>query len=571
MTSQTKWRIRRPHHPETATDLADFRDLHQSLLLARGLRNSMEAREFLAADRPKFVDPFLLQGMKQGVELILATLDSGGPICIYADYDADGISGATLLYRFFRDSGVNVGVYFPDRFEEGYGLNAQAIRRLAAQGVVMLITVDCGIRGIEEVELANSLGMQVIITDHHLAGTKIPAASCTINPKVPGDEYPFKELAGVGVAYKLAQALSARVDHSVDSDLYLDLVALGTVADIVPLIGENRHLVQQGLKIMNDSPRPGIEALMHVAGIQKGNINASSIGFSLAPRINASGRLSGAKQAFELLTEDNLERAKSLAERLDRLNQERQKLTRQVIEKIEEDPPGPSEKIIMSFDRDYHQGVVGLAASRLADTYYRPAIVGTIGEDETRASARSIPGFHITQALEEVSELLSRFGGHQAAAGFSVKNAKREKLIDQLLELANSRIGTELMIPMRDIDALIEFKSIDSELMDFLDLLEPFGNENSQPAFCSEKVNVLANRTVGRDASHLKLTIEQGGKPFDAIAFRMGHLSQDLPERVDLAYHIERNNYLGYETLQLRVVDIRQADSLKNSELTEWV
>jgi single-stranded-DNA-specific exonuclease len=571
MFQKPMWRIQRPPNPEANAQLEGYTPIQQALLLSRDLSTTEDAEFFLRSDHPVFHDPFLMLGMEQAVELIMGRNQKKGELCIYADYDADGITGASLLTRFFLDNNIETGVYFPDRFREGYGLNESAIQRLSDQGVNLLITVDCGIRGVDEIKKAVELGMDVIVTDHHIPGDKLPPASIIINPKQPGDKYPFKSLAGVGVIYKLIQALSLSMKNSAEMESYQDLAAIGTVADMVPLVGENRHLVQQGLKRLNEASCPGIEALINVSGIQPGQITASTIGFGLGPRINASGRLASAMNAFELLIADEHEQAQAFAEKLDRLNKERQKFTNDVIRKVKEQNPSPSEKVILSFDPAYHQGVVGLAASRITDQYYRPAIIGTVGENETRASARSIPGFHITEALEEISDLLKRFGGHESAAGFTLENHNREKFIDRILNVADKYIDEAKLKPSILIDACIGFDSITPELMAFLDDLEPFGSDNPQPLFCASDVKLLACRSVGHDGAHLKMTLERGGKPFDAIAFRKGELAHRLADQLDIAFHIERNNYLGYETLQLRVVDIREINSLEDPTLTQWV
>ena len=571
MCSDTLWRIRRPPNSTATSQLDEFPPINQALLLLRGLRSSFEAERFLSLKEPVFHDPFMLHGMETAVERIFEAIDKGENVCFYADYDADGITGAALLTNFFNDNDLASNVYFPDRFQEGYGLNALAIRQLHEQGIQVLITIDCGIRAVAEVDQAKALGIDVIVTDHHLPGEQLPNSLSTINPKLPGDDYPFKDLAGVGLAYKLASALRSRMKGSSSSGNYLDLAAIGTVADMAPLVGENRHIVQQGLRLLNDTTRIGIEALIDVSGYRSGAINASSIGFGLGPRINASGRLSSAHLAFELLTEVDLDQAQRQAEGLDRLNKERQVLTAEVVEKVNEQTHAATDKLILSFDPDYHQGVVGLAASRVSDQYFRPAIIGKIDQDETHASARSIPGFHITHALEESSDLLKRFGGHTAAAGLTVDNSNREKFIDRILEIADRSITDNQLQPVIDVDACINFNAINQELMVFLDALEPFGVQNHQPVFCTSTVKILAKRRVGQGGAHLKLTLENVGRPFDAIAFRKGELAQHLPESVDVAYHIERNTYLGYESLQLRVIDIRPDNSFENSNLTEWV
>lgn len=571
MSQRPKWRIKQKPSKSPIEELANFNPIQQALLFARGIKTRVEAELFLKADKPEFHDPYLLREMEASVDLVRQHIQSGNGICVYGDYDVDGISGAAVMYSFFKENDIQAQVYFPDRFSEGYGLNTSAIRELASQGVRLLISVDCGIRGIEQIQLAHELGMDVVVIDHHIPGEQLPPAAGIVNPKQPGDAYPFKELAGVGVAFKFAQALASRLSARFNQDRLLELVALGTVADMVPLVGENRHLVQQGLIRLNETKYPGLEALIQVSGVQGGSIGSSAIGFNLGPRINAAGRLASAFQAFDLLIAEESDYARKLAEKLDRLNKQRQALTNEVLTKIGEHPPLANEKMILSFDETYHQGVVGLAASRLSDQFFRPAIVGSVGEDETRASARSIPGFHITQALEDVSDLLARYGGHQAAAGFTIKNDLREKFIDRLLEIAEEKIADDLLVSVQEIDLCIGFEAIDDDLMSFLDAMEPFGIQNLQPIFCSENVTVLAKRTVGRDSSHLKLTLERDGRPIDAIGFRLGELASSLPTRVDVAYHIERNYYLGYETLQLRVVDIRPAGSVADERLTEWV
>ncbi len=571
MIRKQKWRVRRPLQYEATAALSDYTPIQQTLLLARGIRSNTEAVKFLNPDGSLCIEPFQLSGMERAVELIWETVQAGRKICIYADYDADGITAAALLYEFFGMQQTVVEVYFPDRFREGYGLHNDAIRQLAEGQVDLLITVDCGIRGIEQTALAKELGMKVIITDHHLPGAQAPVSDATINPNLPSDEYPFKALAGVGVAYKLVQALSSTAPGRIDPEQFLDYVALGTIADIVPLVGENRFMVQQGLQRTNESIRPGIEALINISGVPKGSVNSGSVGFRLGPRINAAGRLASARHAFDLLIERETKKAQLLAERLDRLNKERQKLTDSVVDRLKVEPPSENDKLVVSFDREYHQGVVGLAASRATDLYYRPAFVGTVGKNETRGSARSIPGFHVTQALDSIAPLLRRYGGHQSAAGFTFENSKRDAFIDSLFQVAEERIDDEMLVPVQQVDACIKLDTINEDLMSFLDRLEPFGSQNDQPVFCSEHVNVLSRRTVGADGAHLKLTLEQGGRPFDAIGFRLGGLSPELPDQVDVAFRLERNHYLGYETLQLNVVDIRAAGSLEDHKLTEWV
>ncbi|MCK5318324.1 MAG: hypothetical protein KAJ55_10430, partial [Anaerolineales bacterium] len=338
----------------------------------------------------------------------------------------------------------------------------------------------------------------------------------------------------------------------------LDFVAIGTIADMVPLTGENRALVKLGLEVINTSPRIGLKALMNVSGYREGGIDSTAIGFGLGPRLNAAGRVQSALTAYKLLVEQDPQKAGDLAKELEHLNKKRKQLTLDVVERaIETFKRGDIEPLLMVAKADFHEGVVGLAASRICDEYYRPAIVGKVGESHTRASARSIPGFHITAALEKCSDLLERFGGHEAAAGFSVLNEHLHVLQDRLVSIAKEEMGDEELIPSIAIDSNAEFSELGEKTMQFIDQLQPCGQGNDWPIFCTEQVQVMDRRAVGSDQSHLKMTLRKSSKPFDAIAFRMGGIIKQLPEFINIAYRLERNTYLGYESLQLNVVDIQ--------------
>ena len=554
-----KWVIPKQPPAEVVKSLRSFSRIAQQVLFNRGYRTEVSVHEFLDADVSIQADPYLIKEMKDAVKRINLALEKNQEIVIYGDYDADGVTAAALLAETLRQVGASVKAYFPSRFAEGYGLNEQAIERIAASDARLLITVDCGVRAIDEVAKASMLGLDVIITDHHLQGDELPKANAILNPHRSDAIYPNDGLAGVGVAYKLAQAIfrDKGVPSSEEKAL-LDFVAIGTIADMVPLAGENRALVKLGLEVINSSPRIGLKALISVSGYREGEIDSTAIGFGLGPRLNAAGRVQSALTAYKLLVDYNPHTAGDLAKELEQLNNKRKRLTLDVVERAMETIKGRDiAPLLMVAEQDFHEGVVGLAASRICDEYYRPAIVGKIGESFTRASARSIPGFHITAALEKCSDLLERFGGHKAAAGFSVRNEHLHALQSRLVSIAEEEIGDEELMPSIAIDAEAEFSELGEKTMQFIDQLQPYGQGNDWPIFCTEQVQIMDKRGVGSDQAHLKMTLRKSSTSFDAIAFRMGGIIERLPSFIDIAYRLERNTYLGYESLQLNIVDIQ--------------
>jgi len=554
-----KWTIPKFPPADVRKSLRSFNKIEQQILFNRGYLTEASVKEFLDPGAFIEADPYLILEMDEAVSRINIALAEDQEITIYGDYDADGVTATALLAEALREVGACVSVYFPDRFAEGYGLNHQAVERIAASDAKLLITVDCGVRAIEEVAHATKLGLDVIITDHHIQGEVVPEALALLNPHRANTTYPYEGLAGVGVAYKLAQAIfrDKGLPSSKEKAL-LDFVAIGTVADMVPLTGENRALVKRGLDVLNASPRIGLKALINVSGYREGGIDSSSIGFGLGPRLNAAGRVLSALTAYELLVATKPQTASDIAKELEQLNTKRKQLTLDVVERAVKTFKGSDiESILLVAESDFHEGVVGLAASRICDEYYRPAIVGKVGESHTRASARSIPGFHITAALEKCSDLLDRFGGHEAAAGFSVRNENFQALQKRLVAIAEQEMGDEELIPALAIDSKAEFDELGESIMKFIDLLQPCGQGNKWPIFCTEQVQVRDSRLVGADKTHLKMTLLKSSISFDAIAFRMGDIIKRLPEYIDIAYRLERNSYLGYESLQLNIVDIQ--------------
>jgi len=560
-----RWVIQPKITPQADAALEKFPPILKHILFNRGYGTDAEARAFLKAQPVSDTDPFQLTGMEIAVERIRRALENNEPIAIYGDYDVDGVTSTALLVQALEACGANVRGYIPNRFDEGYGLNMDALDSLKEAGVQLVITVDCGIRSPEEVLYAKTIGLDLIISDHHHPdGTNLPPALAVINPKQHDDPYPDKELAGVGIAYKIAEALysvSKPVNNFPLTDL-LDLVALGTVADLAPLVGENRVLVRRGIRQIHETKRQGLFSLAGVANTKIDKINAGNIGFMLGPRLNASGRLESALASFELLTTTDVMRAGQLAQQLDVQNRQRQSITRSMQQQAEEiaTSEDPEAFLLFAAHESFNPGVVGLAASRLTETYYRPAVVAAKGPDETRGSCRSIPEFHITDALDLCKDLLVRHGGHAAAAGFTVKNENLSELVTRLKEIA--RDGLEGMDLRQTLTADMEVavEELNFEVLEHLTYLEPTGYGNPEAVFVARNVNVKSSRTVGSEGRHLKLSLEDStGAILDCIGFRMGDLRETLPERIDVMFTLEANEWNGRTTLQLNLKDAKAA------------
>jgi single-stranded-DNA-specific exonuclease len=566
MNHNKRWLIPPTLTPEADSNLAAFPPLLRQILFNRGYATDAEARAFLKAEADFNTDPFQMKGMREAVERIHFAIEHQEPVAIYGDYDVDGVTATALLVQTLKGLNANVRGYIPNRFEEGYGLNKEALDSLKADGVKLVITVDCGIRSPDEALHARTLGLDLIISDHHHPSDgPLPPAFAVINPKQNGDPYPDKDLAGVGIAYKIAEALLGDQESSnVTRHSLLDLVALGTVADLAPLVGENRVLVRKGLRQMRETTRQGLFSLAAVAELSLAKVTAVNIGFILGPRLNAAGRLKEALAAFELLTTQDVFLAGQLAQQLDLQNRERQRITREMQAQAEamalaEDP---NAFLLFAAHESFNPGVVGLAASRLTETYYRPAIVASRGPEETRGSCRSIPEFHITDALDQCKDLLIRHGGHAAAAGFTVRNENLPELVSRLKALAAERLAAQDLRPTVMADAEVPLTEIRPELIKILSYLEPTGYGNPDPAFVARDVKVKTFRPVGMDGKHLKLSIsDEKGFVHDAIGFRLGHWQKNLPPRVDILFSYEVNEYNGRVGYQLNLRDLKPAGS----------
>lgn len=569
-----RWVIEEGDHAlenQLARDL-NITPLVSRILINRGIKDVSSGRDFLDASPSSLSDPFLLNGMERAVVRILKAIEDRRRILIYGDYDVDGVTASALYLDFLRKCGADVDLHIPDRMKEGYSLNEAAVRMARSRQVDLIITADCGTSSTGPIKLAQSLGIDVIVTDHHEPPKDLPDAFALINPNRHDSTYPFKGLTGVGVAFKLAQALSEfgmrNGEWGFNEDLfsYLDLVALGTIADVAPLTGENRFFVKHGLKLLTEGKRAGIVALKEVAGIARGEVTAGTVGFALAPRMNAAGRLAGAGAAVKLLTTEDPSEASYIAGYLEQANQERQRIeTRirnEIRERVVKEVDLAHENVIVMASREWHQGVIGIVASKIVEEFYRPCILISLQEDGSgKGSARSIPGFNIYEGLEACSDLLDRFGGHKYAAGLTLGDANIPLLRERLSKVAAERLKEEDFIPEITMDAEIDLEEISFPLLKEMALLPPYGISNPEPLIVTRRLRMMEPRIVGRD--HLKIKLRKGRAYFDGIGFSMGSAYNDIIKRgevVDAAYTPELNFWNGTYGIQLKLRDMRPSE-----------
>ena len=558
------WRVAEPLSEGAAPELKLWPQPLRQLLYNRGMRTAQQVEEFLHPERAGMHDPFLLRGMDTAVERILRALRENELIAVYGDFDVDGLTATALLLEVLGSPSIKGRVlpYLPHRIREGYGLNSEAVRSLAERGVKLLITVDCGVGADEETLLASSLGVDVIVTDHHRISTSLPPAVSVVNPRREGCPYPFRELAGVGVAYKLAEALYARVWNLQEArarlEPELDLVALGTVGDLSPLLGENRLMVKLGLQQINRGGRLGLQALKSVAGYSDRTMDADTISYVLAPRLNAAGRMGDARLSLELLTCESAPDAARLAAELEAANRERQAATAAALSAAREELPMPGElppAIVLA--GDYPAGVVGLVASRLAEEFRRPAFVIELGQEECRGSGRGVHGFDVVQALSDASDLLVRFGGHSQAAGFAFVPDHLDALRTRL-EVAAEQSMAAAAEPELYLEGRLRARDLGPALYDMLSLLEPCGTGNSRPLFYSRRMQVRDARIVG--SGHLRLWLGDETGAVSAIGFGMGTDEYAFARSgalVDCAYTVGRNERGGTIGFEMVLRDLR--------------
>ena len=531
------------------------------LLYNRGIRHPEELEAYLAADVRLANDPLLLPDMEAAVARLRQALSAGEVISVFGDFDADGVTGTAILVHALRDLDATVIPYLPDRVDEGHGLNADAVRSLRADGASLLVTVDCGVSSAAEISLASSLGMDTIITDHHSIPSSLPAAIATVNPRRVESRYPYDGLTGAGLAFKLVEALCAALGRPHPEHI-LELAALGTVADVGPLRGENRYLVKEGLKRLNETRHPGLRALVARSGLRLGTLDTESLSFDLIPRLNAAGRLGSASTSLALLTAESAEQAEPLAEALEHQNVERRRLTEQGMSQasrqVELESGTPPPMIIVQH-QEWLPGILGLIAGRLSETYYRPAVAIAVGEQVCLASARSIPEFDIVEALRRSRELFHRYGGHPQAAGFTVPTGDLGRLKEELVGVAREQLDGTDLAPSIEIDCEISPALLDDHNLALIQALRPFGEANPAPVFLTRNVRVVEARKVGRQGNHLKMQVSHGNRTWDAIAFRQGESAAAPGDAVDLVYTAGTNDWSGRPVLQLNVLDFRRS------------
>ena len=524
-------------------------------------REIEDIKQYLEPKRTDFHDPFKMPDMEKAVERIIKAIDSKEKIIVFGDYDVDGITSITVLKSFFKDLGIDVGEYIPNRLNEGYGLNKEAIEEIANEKYDLMITVDCGITGIEEVEYAKDLGIETIVTDHHEPGEELPKAVAVVDCKRKDNKYPFRELAGVGVAFKLCQALSQRLKLEEKEYLkYLDIVALGTISDIVPLKDENRVITKLGLMLIKQTKNCGLIALLNLAGYRK--IDSTAISFGIAPRINACGRMGYANEALDLLLTNNMREATEKARNISKYNNDRQQYEKKIydeaIKQIDENRLENLNSIVLGGD-GWHHGVVGIVASKITDLYYKPCLLVCFedGDEIGKGSGRSIPGFDLHDALSRCKEILEGYGGHSMAVGLSIKRENISKLKEEF-EIIAKEAHLEKMVSTIKIDCILNIDQIDIETVKSLDLLEPIGEANKMPIFAFKNLKIDSIRSL-TEGKHIKLTLKSNNNTYiNAIGFNLGYLVDEfvIGDKVDVAGNIEINSFNGTDSIQINLKDM---------------
>ena len=540
-----------------------------NLLVQRGIYTPDDARSFFTPDLSDLHDPFLMKDMNKAVDRISSAIDRNEKILIYGDYDVDGTTSVALVYSFFKKIYSNLDFYIPDRYEEGYGISYKGIDWAVENNFSLIIALDCGIKAIEKVDYATGKGVEFIICDHHLPDEKIPGATAILDPKRVDCNYPYKELSGCGVGFKLVQAYSVINDIPFSVLIpYLDLVALSIASDIVPITGENRILAYYGLKQINENPGTGLKAIINEASLGKRQIRIGDIVFKIGPRINAAGRIESGKKSVELLTAEDSSLAYQMSKKINDFNVERRKIdqdiTREALQMISSDPKLENSKSTVVFDPGWHKGVIGIVASRLTETYYRPTVVLTESNSLATGSARSVLGFDLYKAINACSDLLENFGGHMYAAGLTMKKENIPLFIQRFEEIVSNTILDDQLIPRIEVDMEFNLEDISEDFYNIFDKFQPFGPGNMQPLFVSRNICDSGNgRAVGSTGEHLKLDLvknNQSGKAIPAIAFNMSnhlrHIKEGKP--FDVCYSIEMNEFRGESNLQLNIKDIKE-------------
>lgn len=570
MPLEKKWILKPEKNPQAIEHLMkelNVEYLIAKLLVDRGIETFDQAKDFFRPNLNQLHDPYLMRNMQSAVDRINLAIENGEGILIYGDYDVDGTTSVALMYSFLKQRYPHLETYIPDRYKEGYGVSFAGIDFAAEQGLSLIIALDCGIKAIDKVQYAKEKGIDFIICDHHRPGDKVPNAVAVLDPKQEDCQYPYDELSGCGVGFKLCQALAQNWKWSEDSWLStLDLLALSIGADIVPITGENRILAFHGLKKINKDPRPGMKAMIETAK-KSGNLTITDVVFTIGPRVNAAGRMDHGHKAVELLCTENYDDALKLAENIEVNNRDRRAVEADILDAAVKQLDTPEEqkrKSTVIYNPEWNKGVIGIVASKLIEKhYYRPTVVFTKSGDKLAASARSVMGFDIYQALDKCSDVLEQFGGHMYAAGMTLKEERFEEFKEKFEQVVSESITEDQLKPFIEVDAEVRLEDITDKTFRILSQFEPFGPQNLQPIFAAKCLRDNGSgRQIGADKSHLKLCLRDadGSKTFDTIAFGFGELWTDLAgKEVHACFHIDENIWNGRRSLQLRALDIKQA------------
>lgn len=563
-----RWYLKQDPDEKTVAHLQEVLGVNAiiaRLLAQRDISSYDEAKQFFRPSLADLHDPFLMADMAKAVHRIIQAIETNQSILVFGDYDVDGTTSVALMYSYLRHLGAEVDTYIPDRYNEGYGISYQGIDYAIQHGIKLIVALDCGIKSIEHIEYAKRHGVDFIICDHHLPGDSIPEAIAVLDPKRIDCAYPYKELCGCGVGFKLIQAVHTTLGEPFETiQPYLDLVATAIAADVVPITGENRVLAHYGLQVINSNPRPGLKALMQLYNLN--TYTMSDIVFKLAPKINAAGRIEHGNFTVHLLTEETDEAANKTVEKIVRINEERKSLDQGITEEALKqivDKKLINSKSTVVYSPSWHKGVIGIVASRLIDTYYRPTIVFTDSGEHLAASARSVKNFDIYQALEACSEHLIQFGGHMYAAGLTIKKENLEAFSQKFEEVVTNTINETDLIPEIEIDSKLKFSDITDKFLRILKQFEPFGPGNPSPCFLSKDVfDTGYAKQAGGQGEHLKMTLKQRrvtGFKFSAIGFNLGNQYEGVREKrsFDVIYSIEENNWRNKTTIQLQIKDMQ--------------
>ncbi len=558
LNKRAQWKIL-PPAPDEYLNASDLSPLVAQLLYNRGVKPE-EIAPFLSADRRLEGNPLLLPDISQAVSRVYKAVLSREKIGVYGDFDVDGVTATVILAEGLSWLGAEVIPYIPDRFNEGHGLKISALEKLQAQGADLVITVDCGVTDLVEVKQAQEMGIDVIITDHHIPLGSLPQAIAVIDPKRKDSVYPYPDLAGAGVAFKFLQALFHKDSREKWLSRLMDLVVLATVTDLVTLVGENRYLVKEGLRELNNSSRVGIQEMVKLTGLKQGELDAKDISWVLGPRLNAAGRMDNASTSYQLLTTQSPKEARLLVLELEKKNVERQKLTNEVLSRAREKLAARLHlPVLMEGDESYSIGVIGLVAGKLAAEFYKPTIIISLGSELCQGSCRSIPEFDVVAALEKCHDLLTAFGGHPLAAGFTVTRQNLAQLEERIITLATDQLGHLDLRPEIVIDAELPLSTFSGETFNLMQRLSPFGRGNPQPTFLSRQVEVIECRNFGNQGEWLRLKLKHGNITWQAVDFESRRTREEIPSHIDIVYNLEKSRWNGEEVLGLNLRDFAPA------------